>query len=89
MQMAEAISEAVHPPDVQRRLKEVRPQVAEQLASMQAQMQANNRAAVLEKALSSGEAPSERYTRAKAAAARFIEAMNQSPAANGETIVPR
>jgi hypothetical protein len=77
MQMAEAIAEATHPPDVQRRLKDVQPQVAEHFARMQAEMQSDDRAAVLEEELSSGDAPGERYARAKAAAERFIEEMNE------------
>jgi hypothetical protein len=75
MRMADAISAATHPPEVQERLKAVQPQVAEHLASMQTQHHTPERAAALEAALGSGAAPSERYTRAKAAAARFLDEM--------------
>ena len=43
MQMAEAICEAVYAPDVQQRLKDVRPQVAEQLARMHAEHHSEER----------------------------------------------
>jgi hypothetical protein len=76
MQMAEAIAMAAYDADVQRRLKAVQPKVAAEFARMQAEVQAGNRAAALEKALSPGGPPTERYTRAKAAAVRFIEEMN-------------
>jgi hypothetical protein len=75
MQMAAAISAATHPPEVQQRLQAVQPQIAEQLASMQAQHHTPERAAALEAALGAGGPPSERYARAKAAAARFLDEM--------------
>jgi hypothetical protein len=77
MQMADAIAAAAHPPDVQRRLKAVQPQVAAQFARMQAEIQTSDRAAAMERALSSGGVPGERYARAKAAAVCFIEALEQ------------
>jgi hypothetical protein len=79
MQMAEAISAAAYLPDVHARLQDVRPQVALEFARMQAELQANNRATVLEAALSAGGMASERYVRAKAAAARLIGEENDAP----------
>ena len=77
MQMAERVAAATYAPDIQQRLRDVQPQVSDQLARMQADVQTSDRAAALEKALSPGDAPSERYTRAKAAAERFLEELNQ------------
>jgi hypothetical protein len=76
MEMAEAISRAVYPPEVRERLKAVQPQVAEEFARMQAAHHTPARAAELEAALSASGAPSERYARAKAAAVRLLEDMN-------------
>jgi hypothetical protein len=72
MQMADAIAAAAHPSAVHQRLKGVLPQVAEQFARMQADLQANNRAAELEASFSAGGGASERYLRARTEAERFV-----------------
>lgn len=71
LELALKIARTVHPPDAYERLAAVMPEVGQGLANMQASMKIVERAASLEAALSPGEAPNERYLRAKAAAERF------------------
>lgn len=76
MLMADGIAEATYAPDVRRRLKDVQPQVVEHLTRMQAEQHTDERAAQMERAFGSADPPSERYRRAKAAAAAIMNAID-------------